>query len=111
MAADRKTGPFAQLLRPVANLINPDAAHFETPRNRARSLTAIQCPQHALTQILRIRLHPTPPTSAPDREPDKPRRGSLRDATQSSSVSHRDPVPTTRAHANPANQLVGGWAL
>src|SRR5580704_17694854 len=60
MAADLKAGPLACLLLPIANLINPDAADFQTPRNRARPLATIQRPQYALTQILRIRLHPAP---------------------------------------------------
>src|ERR1035441_6361296 len=60
MDADLKTCPLARLLPPIANLINPYAAHFQTPRNRGRPLATIQRPQYALTQILRIRLHPAP---------------------------------------------------
>ena len=60
MAANLETGPLARLLLPIADLVNPDAAHFQPPRNRSRSFAPAQCPQHTLTQILRIRLHPAP---------------------------------------------------
>src|ERR1700745_196920 len=57
MATDLKTAPHARLLFPVAPLIDPNAAHFEPPRNLRRTIPAIQRPQHALAQILRIGLH------------------------------------------------------
>jgi len=63
MASDLKAGPLARLLFPIANLINPHPADFQTPRNRARPLSALQRPQYPLPQILRIRLHPAPLSS------------------------------------------------
>src|ERR1035437_4927596 len=52
MTADLKAGAFACLLLPVPHLINPNAADFQTPRNRRRTFSAPQCPQHAIPQIL-----------------------------------------------------------
>src|SRR5216683_1242615 len=54
MAADLKTAAHARLLFPVAHLIDPNAAHLEPSRNLRRTIPAIQRPQHALAQILRI---------------------------------------------------------
>src|SRR6266851_1059129 len=48
--------PFVQLVPQSADL-DPNAAHFEPPRNLRRTIPAIQRPQHALAQILRIGLH------------------------------------------------------
>ena len=36
MATDLKAGPFARLLFSISNLVDPDTAHFQTPRNRCR---------------------------------------------------------------------------
>lgn len=64
MTADLKTGAFACLPLPVPHLINPDATDFQTPRNGRRSFPPAQCPQHTITQILRIRMHPCRPSAS-----------------------------------------------
>jgi hypothetical protein len=48
MAANLKAGALACFLRSVLHLINPNAADFQTSRNRCRALSAIQCPQYAI---------------------------------------------------------------
>jgi hypothetical protein len=58
MATDLKAGPFARLLFSISNLVDPDTAHFQTPRNRCRPFSTAQRPKHTLPQVLRIRLHP-----------------------------------------------------
>ena len=63
MPADLKAGSLPRLLLSLAHLIDPDSTDLQPPRNRRRTFSAIQRPEHPLPQILRIRLHQTLPSS------------------------------------------------
>ena len=58
MAPDLKTPAFPHLLQSISNLIDPYAADSKRRAISDRRVPTIQCTQHPLPQILRIRLHP-----------------------------------------------------
>jgi hypothetical protein len=60
MTAHRKTAALPRLPHPVPDLVDPDPADFETARNLGWTISTIQSPQHPVTQILRVSLHPCP---------------------------------------------------